>query len=681
VSKIRILSEHLANQIAAGEVIERPASVVKEFIENSIDAQAQNVSVQVVGDGTRLIRVIDDGTGMDQDDVLLCLERHATSKLDESLPGYHQLAGIRTLGFRGEAIPSIASVAKLIITSRPATSQLGTRVEVRFGKVVKAHESGCRQGTIMEVMDLFGNLPARKKFLKTSRTELSHIEEIIKSYCLASPNIGFSYTVNSNTLFNLPAQADTLQDRVKWIMGCGPAEPLIHVTSKAVPENQTFSAQQDQIEIFGYLLPPDKSGGPAARLRTFVNDRAVRDRMMIHAIKEGLAGFLMKGHMPAGAVFVTLPPQAVDVNVHPAKLEVRFHKPNAVHQLMALAVRHAVIKYQGDLKFSLFGSPPISSDFREKEARQKDPVKASPAHFASETSPAAAMSYESNGNREQKSSRKEISSRSCITENSASSHFSEAPVIGEYQPQERPRNFEIREEADLRYAGDSSKLLDWPGIRSMNGPHQVGLCQDDVSELVPIGQLMGLYVLCESTNGKDRSLVVIDQHAAHERLLFETLKKQLATKRITRQPLLFPEIIEFNLDQIEILKKYGEEIEKLGIDIEEFGDESYALKAVPALLVHLAPQEIMASVVKQFAAHLEGGNSGSSKNMTARIDEILSSLACRAAVKAGRTLEPEEINELLKNMREADVFSHCPHGRPVFKVFAAEQIKKWFHRT
>ncbi|MFC1827489.1 DNA mismatch repair endonuclease MutL, partial [Thermodesulfobacteriota bacterium] len=312
MSKIKILSEHLANQIAAGEVIERPASVVKELLENSIDADASQVQIEIEGSGTRLIKVIDDGMGMDGDDALLCLERHATSKLGGSANDSNMLSVIRSLGFRGEAIPSIGSVSKMTITSRTENDILGSRVEVRYGKILKIQEAGCNKGTVIEVKDLFGNLPVRKKFLKSSRTELFHIEEIVKNYCLANNRLGIRYTVNNNTIWDIPAETDSMEDRVKMFYAKNSSGPLIQIH-----DSSRLSTFNDHITIEGFLLSPEQSFATSTRLRLFVNGRAVKDRMMAHAVSEGLSGFLMKGRAAAGALFITIPHEAVDVNVHP----------------------------------------------------------------------------------------------------------------------------------------------------------------------------------------------------------------------------------------------------------------------------------------------------------------------------------------------------------------------------
>jgi DNA mismatch repair protein MutL len=345
LSKIKILSEHLANQIAAGEVIERPASVVKELLENSIDAGASQVQIDIEGSGTKLITVIDDGTGMNADDALLCLERHATSKLGGSTDDSSRLAAISSLGFRGEAIPSIASVAKMSITSRTVNDPLGTRIEVRYGKLLKVHETGCNKGTVIEIKDLFGNLPVRKKFLKSLRTELFHIEEIIKNYSLANYQLGITYTLNNNRILDFTAGTDTLKERVKMLYAKIATEPLIPLQDHGTPDSTG-----DKIVVKGFLLSPEQSFATTAKLRLFVNGRAVKDRMMAHAVREGLSGYLMKGRTAAGVVFVSLPYEMVDVNVHPTKQEIRFQQPNRIHEKIVSATRRGMADYQKSAK-------------------------------------------------------------------------------------------------------------------------------------------------------------------------------------------------------------------------------------------------------------------------------------------------------------------------------------------
>lgn len=618
LSRIRILPENLANQIAAGEVVERPASVVKELLENAIDAGSGQITIQVEGDGTRLIRVIDDGAGMDQDDVLLCLERHATSKI----ASLAELGAIRSLGFRGEAVPSIASVARLRITSRPAAQALGTQVDLRFGKLLKVHEMGSSPGTSFEVTDLFGNVPARKKFLKSTRTELAHIEEVVKNYALSRPDLGLSYVVDGREVLHLPAGLDTYRSRVERIIG-KTGSPLLEVDRQAPGGTEPG--------VFGYLLPPDSPA--SARLRIFVNGRAIHDRLVTHAVSEGLQNFLMKGRGPGGVIFLTMGLTSVDVNVHPTKQEVRFHKPPAVHQAVVAAVQAAMAGYQQTLKQEIFQAPAAGSS--PSRAGAVDSVKpygatlGGPAPSAQEPLP----------------------------------FFKTAPLSRPAVPG--------RDSDPISLHGGS-------GEGTVHGVEAEHVRPSTVFEgeaaprpggLRYLGQLLDTYLLCAADNG----LLAVDQHAAHERLLFEALKKQFASKKIARQALLFPKIMECSLEEIQILKQYAEEIGALGVEVEDFGGNSYVVKAVPAVLGRSPVEEVMSGIFARFA------EAGSGKGGV-RAEEVLSDMACKAAIKAGQSLTPREAEALLEEMQRADIFSHCPHGRPVAKSFTAQDIKKWFYR-
>jgi DNA mismatch repair protein MutL len=620
LSRIRVLPENLANQIAAGEVVERPASVVKELLENAIDAGASQVSIQVEGDGTRLIRVIDDGSGMDQDDVLLCLERHATSKISSLA----ELGSIRSLGFRGEAVPSIASVSRMRITSRPPSQALGTQVDLRFGKVLKVHEMGGSPGSSFEVTDLFGNVPARKKFLKSTRTELGHIEEVVKNYALARPELGFSYTVDGREVLRLPVGLDTHQSRAARIFGKGGGS-LVEVGQQPLSETE--------LGVSGYLLPPDAPA--AARLRIFVNGRAIHDRLITHAVSEGLQNYLMKGRGPGGVIFLVLPLESVDVNVHPTKQEVRFHKSAVVHQGVVVAVQAAMAAYQQTLRREIFRPAPVGSGGVQAKAAPAEayvPVSAPPAPAVQEVLPlfktaaraAAPSSLQTTPAEEQSPVFPESGFAA------PSQHGVEAEQTQAVSPEESAPPL-----GGLRY----------------------------------LGQVLDTYLLCATENG----LLAVDQHAAHERLLFETLKRQFAGKKIARQTLLFPKVLECTLEELQILRQYAEEIAALGVEIEDFGGGSQVVKAVPAVLGRSPVEEVMAGIFSRFA------ESGSGKGGV-RAEEVLSDMACKAAIKAGQSLSPTEAEALLDEMQRAEVFSHCPHGRPVAKSFTAYEIKKWFYR-
>jgi DNA mismatch repair protein MutL len=614
LSRIRILPENLANQIAAGEVVERPASVVKELLENAIDSGASQVGIQIEGDGTRLIRVVDDGAGMDADDVLLCLERHATSKI----VSLAELGSIRTLGFRGEAVPSIASVARLRIISRLATQTLGTQVDLRYGKILKVHEMGSNSGTSFEVTDLFGNVPARKKFLKSTRTELAHIEEVVKNYALARPEIGISFAVDGRELIRLPAGLDSPRSRAERIFGKG-AGLLVELARPAIDENEPG--------VSGFLLPPDAP--VAARLRIFVNGRAIHDRLIAHAVSEGLQNYLMKGRGAGGAIFLIMPLASVDVNVHPTKQEVRFHKPAVVHQAVIAAVQAAMVDYQQTLRQEIFKPAPVVSGTvrvgspvsyvldRDHNTVVREPLSLFQA--ADHLAPPAPVQDDSGGE-----------------------------ISGKYEFSQETSPDDVREQAQV--VGEEAA----PCLRYL-------------------GQVLNTYLLCATENG----LMAIDQHAAHERLLFETLKRQFASKNIARQTLLFPKVMECSLEENQILRQYADEISALGVEIEDFGGGSQVVKAVPAVLGHSPVEEVMAGIFARFA---EAGTGQGRGRGGVRAEEVLSDMACKAALKAGQNLSPREAEALLDEMQRAEVFSHCPHGRPVAKHFTAHEIKKWFYR-
>ena len=664
MSKIKILSENLANQIAAGEVVERPASVVKEFVENAIDAGASRVDVQVEGNGTRLIRVIDDGEGMDPDDVLLCLERHATSKLKSR----EDLVAITSLGFRGEAIPSIASVSKFTITSRRASAALGMRVEVRFGSVVRVHEMGCQQGTVMEVRDLFGNVPARRKFLKSARTEIRHMEEVAVNSGLALPSLGVGFTVDGRESLNLPTATDTLEKRVARLVGKGGAGPLVAVSANL---QDVLAIAPDELRLTGYLLPPETSYGASARLRLFVNGRAVRDRMLTHAVGEGMHGFLLKGHRPAGALFLSLPPGLVDVNVHPTKQEVRFLKSADVHAFVTATVRRAMAEYQDEVRYAVFGAPAAVDSQGGKVvggSGSRSVISQAPSPYDQE------------------------------------SEFEVSPadrLSAKLQVRPLPMTADLRESRPVYQTEESSGLpcskID-PALAAapvhMGGelPDPVAGCSSPVAKdchqsaetaavaegagknVRVIGQLLHSYILCEVEDG----MVAVDQHAVQERMLFETLKANYHQKKVPSQALLFPKMLTLTPAAGNVLQTFAEQIGRLGLDIQEFGGDSYVIKAVPALMAHLPPEEVVQGILSQFSEQLD---SGQGRTAACRVDDLLATMACKAAVKGGQDLQPEEMKHLMARIFESPVFSHCPHGRPVLKHITAEEIKRWFLRT
>ena len=610
MAKIRILPEHLANQIAAGEVVERPASVVKELVENSLDAGADRIEVEIEGSGTRLIRVVDNGEGMDEDDVLMCFERHGTSKIarDDSV------FEVKSLGFRGEAIPSIASVSTMNVVSRRRQDELGTAAFSSFGSIKKVHETGTTVGTAIEVKNLFGNTPARKKFLRTARTELSHIDDTVKSYALANPEVAFSLKVNGRQSFYFDQDHDQtrrLSHLLKYSgtflkVDSGPPGP-------------------DGIRVSGLLVPPESTQPVAGRLRLFVNNRVIKDRLLAHAVNEGLRSFMLKGRYPAGIIKVDLPPGSVDVNVHPAKHEVRFKDSRSIHRIVSETVRQTMLETQQPLREHIFsGTVPSEPPRPTGEAEpmqtahaQNDPHPPHPAHQES--------IY----------------------------RLSSSP----------PSTFELAEETQ-------NQSLPVQNAAPEAVPAEQASPAVQVENLVVVGSFHDLYIFCR--NGDN--LIVIDQHAAHERLLYEDLKKQYLQGRIATQNLLFPVTLELTVYQSQLVESNLEALEAMGFSVRDFGATTWVLSGVPALAGSTSPQELFLDILERFGS--ESGSHG-----TDRLEHILSTMACKAAVKSGDVLSGEEIKALLKRMVRADLFSHCPHGRPVVKVFNPVEIKKWFHRT
>lgn len=646
MSKIKILPEQLSNQIAAGEVVERPASVVKELVENSLDAGARRIEIEIEGGGTRLIRIIDDGYGMGEDDLLMCLERHGTSKITRE----EDLGTITTLGFRGEAIPSIGSVSKMRLISRVEGNNLGTTVVLEYGTLLKVHESGCSFGTTVEARNLFGNTPARKKFLRTTRTEIGHIEEVIKNYGLGCPEISFILKVNGRENLRLD-NALSLQQRLAIILRYD--GPFLPVTSK---QTSPFSRN-----IEGFLVPPERVTAGPSKLRIFVNGRAVRDRMVTHGVAEGLRGFLMKGKNPSGLIHLHLQPEEIDVNVHPAKHEIRFRHSREIHDFITLAVSDAMKQQQRSLQENLFHPSafpdevpvPIDEPLEITENPHGRSPHNSPPHYYASRNDSDETSTETTSFISEESREKR-----------ADQHWNEnkdksSKTSGMVDPQ------------PLLKTTDPIKHSRPPLNDSSPSNTTPTPARDTRHNLLVIGQFDNLYIFCKSND----NLVVIDQHAAHERLIYEKLREQYFQKQVVRQTLMFPETIELTLFQSGLVEKNNEQLDRMGFSISPFGGNTFIISAVPALGGTLNSVELLQDVLEQFGSEQINSDSGSI------LDTILATMACKAAIKAGTQLSVQEINQLLNDMARADLFSHCPHGRPVVKQFTKEEVKKWFYRT
>jgi DNA mismatch repair protein MutL len=575
--KIQILSDEMASRIAAGEVVERPAAVVKELVENSIDAGATEISIWIERSGTNLIRVSDNGEGMTAEDLSLAVERHSTSKLRIE----EDLFRIATLGFRGEALPSIGSVAKLEIVSRAATMGTGHRLRVEGGKKEGVRAAGVAIGTTVEIKELFFNTPARRKFLKSPGTELSHICDAVNRMALAFPMIHFRLHHDGRTVADYVAAREA-KDRFLQVLGADVAASL-----------SPFSRSSGDIEIDGFLSHVPTSYPNARYLFTFVNRRYVRDKVLNHAVMQGYDSLLMKGQYPAAVLFLRVPYDEVDVNVHPAKFEVRFRRQSEVHDGLAHAIRAAL----------------------------RDAAK--------------------------------------------------SPLARTPQGANRPEPFYVRESPLPYIHGSGAPSHSSPQASTFVLPVQEAVEPNGYfSSLTVLGQILGCYLVCASGAG----LVLLDQHAAHERVAFEKLRRQLDGGAVEKQNLLIPQTMEITAGEALLLERNLPVLERFGFMVEPFGPGCFAITAVPALL----PEGDYVSTVRRMIAEL--ADVESSEKLRQQLEERLATIACHSVIRANRKLEADEIRALLADLDQTDHATQCPHGRPVLIEFSRDRLDRMFKR-
>ncbi len=604
IRPIKLLSEEVANQIAAGEVVERPASVLKELVENSLDAGAQRISVEVEAGGHRLIRVVDDGVGLSQDDLLMALERHATSKV--ALP--EDLALVTTLGFRGEAIPSIAAVSRFTMRSRRDQDSVGSEVKVRGGSLREVNEVGCPVGTVVEVRDLFFNTPARRKFLKSVSTETGHLGEALLRQAMAKPKVAFRYTVNGRMAYDLPA-SDDLAVRVATLLGRQAVERMVQVQD-----------QVDGLQLSGLAGLPSLSRASMDQIYTFINGRYVRDKVLLHAVNQAYRGLMPDGRRPVVALRLGLNPAEVDVNVHPAKIEVRFHRQKQLHDNLAQMLRQALAQSR------LPEKPQASADgpLRPQPTPSFQPAPKAenrPAPF-----PARAQS-------------------------------------GPTQPAgTTPGGGVILREpaAEAPIEAHESPVL--PHARPLFGP---------AGDLTVLGQLHGLYIICASKEG----LVIVDQHAAHERLTYETMKHNLNHEALPRQGLLSPITLELTPKESSLAQSQCADWARLGLEMGPFGGNTWVVMSVPPILVDQDP----APVVRDLLSELS--QAGVPSGTPEFLEVGLRSLACRASIKSGQRLGDRELQDLVARAAALPPPATCPHGRPVFLTISRRELAKHFKRS
>ena len=605
MSRIRLLPDTVASQVAAGEVVERPASVVKELIENSIDAGPRKIEVMIRRGGISLVRVIDDGCGMDRDDALLSLERHATSKIRSA----KDLQAIGTLGFRGEALPSIASVSRFRLTTREPGAIAGTEIIVNGGKIDIVRESGEAPGTQVEVRSLFYNLPARRKFLRSENTESRNIEHQIHLQAIGHPQIAFTLLRDDRLVFQLPATA-TLRDRIRDLFGVALLERLIELHGAGSPK----------IKISGFIGQAGLSRQTRAQQLIFVNGRAIESGLITNAVREGYHTALMKGQYPVTFLFVDLDPAAVDVNVHPAKREVRFRDPNGVHEAIIRCVQETLERSRTEWQ-QKFRAPATPSPGPEKATVD---LKLRPEI----TSP-------------------EVSDR-------------ELPHLG-------------RAVAGVGLSAVAAAKADDPGgaVKPDEALSQQSSGGDgNQQQFQIIGVLGRLYILMENANG----LVLVDQHAAHERILFEELRRKMEEQGVPTQKLLLPQTFNLPPRDADWIERNLPTLEKMGIGIESFGPNTFKIDSLPAFLNVLDPAQFMSKVSDDLRSV---SNSSSAMRMG---EEMIAKTVCRHAVKANDPLGYLEVEKLIRDLLNCDLPYCCPHGRPTMIQISLAELEKKFGR-
>ncbi|MGE0082904.1 MAG: DNA mismatch repair endonuclease MutL [Desulfococcaceae bacterium] len=608
MSGVRILPETLSNKIAAGEVVERPASVVKELVENALDAQSTRIIVEVEKGGRSMIRVSDNGTGMDYDDALLSVERYATSKI----AGEEDLFSIRTLGFRGEALPSIAAVSRFVMETRTSGSDTGTRMEITGGTIRNVSEAGVPAGTMISVKDLFFNTPARRKFMKGAGTEMGHIADTLSGVALGWPRVRFSLHHNGKSVKIWSGVSDPL-DRAADILGQDRKKDLCRV-----------EWDSPDISLSGWVSLPGITRSTSSCIYLYVNGRWVKDRIVQHAIFAGYAGRIMKGQFPLAVLFLTVPPEQVDVNVHPAKNEVRFAQQKSVHEAVRQAVSDALARS------SRTGKSLISAHTGQ------DPEDLKVRHFPS------SFSIPANEN---------TNSPAFVP---PGSHVSEAALS--YR---EGQNFSAQQfQTDQEEAVSVQENL-WE--------------KKAFGDLRIIGQFHGTYILCESENG----LILIDQHAAHERVLFEELKNCVNSRNPSVQKLLMPETVELTFRESALMQSILPAFSEMGFEIEPFGGNTFAVQSAPSMLSGKAIAPLIAEIMEKMT-HI-GMDTDADRNRAE--EEILMLTACHAAIRAGQTLSPDQMRRLLRQMDECENPFNCPHGRPTWIRWGLHFLEKSFRRV
>jgi len=638
---IKQLPEHLINQIAAGEVVERPASVVKELVENSIDAGADKITIEVNDGGDTFLRITDNGLGMDKDDALLAFSRHATSKISSA----DDLFNIYTLGFRGEALATIAAVSYVSLQTKKRGAIEGTTVQVEGGNIHKVSSIGCPEGTQIEVRQLFFNTPARKKYLKNAATEYGHILSMITGISLAFPNISFTLIHDEKTVFDLPATDDDFV-RIRAVLGRSVADELVPV----------FYGHS-KIHLKGYIGKPFIARANRNSQYFFVNQREVKSHVLSYAVKQSYHSLLPKEKHPVFLLYFTLDPESVDVNVHPRKLEVRFRDEKEIFSIITQACSKALETHV--LAPILDGNK--TSEYNEDRVQQSPLV----LHDKPLQVPSAVMAAEpvAVGTVEQALEFTQRIAGNPINENYVSVELpfgnSDESASGNENILERDRSSENEVTSTVN------------GNIEDNPVSGFGVQREATKEILPLAQMDRSYILCQ----QGQSLVIVDQHAAHERVRYTEIVEAFEKQLLSVQPLLVPENLELSHRELALLEQYGEILRTMGFELEPFGGNTIAVNAVPSYAAKLDLQPLIQGLLDDM------DHQSSKGDFTMRKERALIYMACRSAVKFGDPLAPEEQTELLKKLQALALPYTCPHGRPTMITLTSDELIKRFGRN
>ncbi len=658
MGRIHVLSENTANKIAAGEVVERPSSVVKELLENSLDAGATRIRVQVEAGGKKLMQVTDNGVGMVRDDAMLAFERHATSKIRDA----EDLLTISTLGFRGEGLPSIASVSRLTLETCSQDESAGTMIEIAGGKFLKVEEAGLPKGTSISVKDLFFNTPARKKFLKAESTELSHIASLVTHYALAHPEKHFELHSSTQAMLVAPPVKD-YSERIYQVFGKDTLEQLLPVAAEAelervgLPEPPPWRRDEDyekpkpgKLRVHGFVSKPEIQKLNRHSIYIFVNQRLIKDRLIQHALTEAYRNILPPTVFPVVLLFIELPPEEVDANVHPAKTEVRFRQQAFIHDFVRDSVRNTLMRAR-----------PVPQFAREIFAQPTASQSLTPGAQSAQMSGAA------------------TASASLAIDNGFALQPPPLPPINERLAFDG--GTDVGANAAVAVARiDHSAIAQLADAQlSANGHRCAGpIAEDDdghidltaLATLKPLGQVRESFILATNHDG----LWIIDQHVAHERVLFERILAERGKRAIEGQRLLMPLIVELTPGQLATYSEIADELRANGFELEAFGARSIAVKTAPAGVNAAEIEAMLFELLEQFDREEQ------SENLDRARHRIAASIACHAAIKINMPLEQNKMEWLLQELAKTEYPMTCPHGRPVVLRYSLKDIQKAFKR-